>query len=230
MRRHRFSGRREVAIGLGTYAVYLLVRRFVYTDGGRRRAQRNGERLIQLERRLRLEIEPQLQRRFLPRRRTVAVLNTLYVTLNVVLTVGTLMELYRRRHSEFHRLRRAAAFGVLACQPISAAFPTAPPRSHDHFVDTIRELSGLNLDEGFVAQLFNPIAAFPSIHIVFAVVTAAGLAELAPSPAARALARGYPFAVAWMVFVTANHYVLDAVGGGAVALAGLRLSRRVENG
>jgi hypothetical protein len=229
VRRRCFSGRREVAIGLGTYAVYLLVRRCVFTDRGRRRAQRNAQRLIELERRLGLEVEARLQQRLLPRRRTIAALNVLYVTLNVLLTVGTLMELYRRRHPQFHRLRRAAALGVLACQPAFAAFPTAPPRSHDHLVDTIKDVSGFELDEGFVAQLYNPIAAFPSIHIVFAAVTSAGLAELASSPATRALARGYPLAVAWMIFVTANHYVLDAVGGGAVALASLRISRLLES-
>jgi hypothetical protein len=228
VRRRRFSGRREVAIGLGTYAVYLLVRRCVFTERGRRRAQRNARRLIELERRLRIEIEPRLQRGLLPRRRTIAVLNVLYVSLNVLLTVGTLIELYRRRHPDFHRLRRAAALGVLACQPVFATFPTAPPRSHDHLVDTIKDVSGFDLDEGFVAQLYNPIAAFPSIHIVFAVVTAAGLAELAPTPGTRALACSYPLAVAWMIFVTANHYVLDAVVGGAVAFAGLRVSRLLD--
>ena len=48
------------------------------------------------------------------------------------------------------------------------------------------------------------------------------------SPFARALAPAYPPAVAFVIFATANHYVLDAVAGAALGLAGLRLSRALE--
>ena len=41
----------------------------------------------------------------------------------------------------------------------------------------------------------------------------------------RALAPAYPPLVAAVVFVTANHYVLDAVAGAAIAAGALRLSR-----
>ena len=52
-RRNRsFSGRREVAIGLGVYALYLLVARTKRSDRGRLEAARNAERVVALERRL----------------------------------------------------------------------------------------------------------------------------------------------------------------------------------
>ena len=38
----RFSRRREVAIGLGVYAVYLTVRHLVVNEEGRRKAARNA--------------------------------------------------------------------------------------------------------------------------------------------------------------------------------------------
>jgi hypothetical protein len=34
--------------------------------------------------------------------------------------------------------------------------------------------------------------------------------------------------VAFVIFATANHYVLDAVAGAALGLAGLRLARALE--
>jgi hypothetical protein len=171
--RGKFSGRREAAIGLGVYAVYLAVRHLVVNDEGRRKAARNAERIVALERRLGIHAEPELQALLLPRRRFVAVLNVAYVTLNVGLTVGWLMRLYK----------------------------------------------------GLIARLYDPIAAMPSIHITYAVVTAAGIAETSRSPLARALAPVYPPAVAFIIFATANHYVLDAVAGAALGLAGLRLAR-----
>jgi hypothetical protein len=222
--RRRFSGRREAAIGLGVYAVYLAVRHLVVNDEGRRKATRNADRIVALERRLGIHVEPELQALLLPRRRVVAVLNVAYVTLRGA-HVGWLMRLYGRRDPEFHRLRRAAALATLGAQPVFLLFPTAPPRTLDHFVDTIADVSGVDLDRGFIARLYDPIAAMPSIHITYAVVTAAGIVETSRSPLARALAPAYPPAVGFVIFATANHYVLDAVAGAALGLVGLRLAR-----
>lgn len=221
----RFSGRYEVALGLGVYALYLLASRRKRSERGRRRAASNAERVVALEQRLGLDVESQLQALVLPRRRLLAVLNVAYVTLNVGLTVGWLMRLYGRRDPEFHRLRRAAVLTTLGAQPIFVLFPCAPPRSLEGFVDTIADVSGIDLDSGIVAQLYDPLAAMPSIHVAYAVVTAAGIAATSGSPVARALAPTYPPLVALVVFMTANHYVLDAVAGAALGGLALRLAR-----
>jgi hypothetical protein len=221
----RFSGKREVAIGLGVYALYLLASRRKRGEAGRLQAAKNAERVVALERRLGIHVEPKLQELLLPHRRVLGILNVAYVVSNAALTVGWLMRLYSRRHPEFHRFRRAAVITTLACQPIFYFFPCAPPRSLDHFVDTIADVSGLDLDSGAVAQLYDPLAAMPSIHVAYAVVTAAGIESASESGVLRALAPAYPPLVAAVVFVTANHYVLDAVAGAAVAGVALRLAR-----
>jgi hypothetical protein len=87
----RFSGRREVAIGLGVYALYLLASRRKRGEAGRLRAARNAERVVALERRLRIHAEPRLQAVLLPHRRVLGVLNVAYVVSNAALTVGWLM-------------------------------------------------------------------------------------------------------------------------------------------
>lgn len=221
-----FSRGREVAIGLGVYSAYLAVRQVKLRRGARSAAERNAERVVALEERLGIHVEPALQRALLPRRRLVAVLNVAYVTLNVGLTVGWLMALFRRRDPEFHRLRRAAVLTTLGAQPVFLLFPLAPPRTLDGFVDTIESVSGVSLDRGLVAELYDPIAAMPSIHVAYAVVTAAGLRSAARNPWARRLAPGYPPAVALVVFATANHYVVDAAAGWALARLALRLAGR----
>jgi hypothetical protein len=210
------------------YAAYLTVRHLVVNERGRFKASRNAERIVALERRIGIHVEPGLQALLLPRRRLVAVLNVAYVTLNVGLTVGWLMRLFRRRDPEFHRLRRAAALATLGAQPAFLLLPTAPPRKLDHFVDTIADVSGVDLDDGLIARLYDPIAAMPSIHIAYAVVTAAGIAQTSRSPLARALAPAYPPVVAFVIFSTANHYVLDAIAGAGLGIAALRLARALE--
>jgi hypothetical protein len=221
----RFSGRREVAIGLGVYALYLLVRHLALRGDGRGRADRNAERIVAFERGLGLHVEPELQRMLLPYRRVIHGLNLGYAVANVGLTVGWLMRLYFTRHPEYHRYRRATVMTTLLAQPFFLFLPTAPPRSRDHLVDTILEVSGIDLDSGVIAKLYHPLAAMPSIHVAYAVVTSSGLAATSRSPAVRRLAPGYPPLVSLVVLVTANHYVLDAVVGAAVGVAGLRLSR-----
>lgn len=227
-RARRYSTRREVALGLGVYAAYLLVRRAVVNDRGRAAATANARRIVTLERSLGLHVEPQLQALLLPQRRLIAVLNVAYVTLNVGLTVGWLIRLFRGKHPQFHRLRRAAVLTTLGAQPIFLFFPVAPPRTLEEFVDTIEEVSGIDLDRGLVAQLYDPIAAMPSIHVAYAIVTASGIAATSDSGIARALAPAYPPVVAAVVFATANNYVLDAVAGALLAGLGLRAARAFD--
>ncbi len=177
-RARSFSGRREATIGLGMYAIYLLVRAAVVNDSGRAQARRNAERIVAAERSLRIHVEPKLQQVLLPRTRLIAVLNVTYAVANVGLSVGWLTRLFFRRRPEFHRLRRAAVLTTLGAQPVFLLFPTAPPRTLDHFVDTIAEVSGFDLDSGLIAKLYDPIAAMPSIHVAYAVVTATGIGML----------------------------------------------------
>jgi PAP2 superfamily len=218
----RFSGRREAALGLGAYAFYLGVRALVLHESGRRRARENAQRVVRLERRLGLDVEPRVQELMLGRRRALAVLNVSYVSLNVALTVGWLWLLFRRRDPEFHRLRRAAVLSLLGACPVFLAFPCAPPRTLDGFVDTVGTI--FDMDGRFVRYVYNPIAAMPSIHLAFAVVTAAGLRRRARSRAVRAFGLAYPPAVFATVVVTANHYVLDGIAGSALAAIALRVA------
>jgi PAP2 superfamily protein len=100
--------------------------------------------------------------------------------------------------------------------------PRDPPRALDGFVDTVNDV--LDMDSGLVAQVYNPIAAMPSIHCAFAVVTGAAMARTARSPFVRDLGRVYPIAVFGTVLATANHYVLDGIAGSGLALLALRVS------
>jgi len=225
-----FSVRREVAVGLGVYAVYLLVRRLALSGDGEARADRNARRIVDLERRLGMHVEPRLQQLVLPRRRFIAILNLAYATLNVGLTVAWLMRLFLRRDPHYHLYRRAAVIAVLGAQPFFLVFPVAPPRKLDHLVDTIAEVSGVDLDTGLISKLYHPLAAMPSIHVTIAVVTAAGIAATSPRPWVRRLAPAYPPLVAGVVFVTANHYVLDAAVGGVLGKLSLRLARALGRG
>ena len=155
--------RREVTLALVVYGLYLLVRAVVLRSDGRARARRNAERIVAAQERLGIGIEPALQRAVLRFPRTVHGLNIGYAAFNVTLTVGWLVLLYRRRDPGYHELRRACQGAYVAAQPIFLLFPTEPPRALEGFVDTMSEVSGLDLEHPVLVRLYNPVAAMPSL-------------------------------------------------------------------
>ncbi len=224
MRPGRFSGRREVAIGLGTYVAYLAARALVVSPAGRRQARRNAERILRLERRLGIAVEPAVQGLALRRPRVLRAAGAGYAVFNVGLTVGWLVTLFRRRDPDYHRLRRAAVLAHAGALPVFVLAPTAPPRTLEGFVDTLAAVSGVDLEHPLLVRLYNPIAAMPSQHLSFAVVTAGLLAERSRSPGVRLVARAYPPLVALVVVATGNHFVLDVAAGAGLGALARRLS------
>jgi hypothetical protein len=215
----RFALRREVTLGLLVYAVYLAVRWLVLRGDGRARARRNAERVVALERRLGIDVEPALQQAVLRFPRVVHGLNVGYGLFNVGLTVGWLIVLYRRRDPGYHRLRRACLLAHVGAQPVFLLFPTEPPRALDGFVDTLSDVSGLDLEHPFLVRFYNPVAAMPSLHVAFAVLTGSAIAERGRSGPAKVAGYCYPAVVTAVVAATGNHYLLDAVGGAALGAA-----------
>jgi hypothetical protein len=220
----RFSLRREVTLGLAVYALYLVVARLVLRRDGRARARRNAERIVALEGRMGMHVEPAVQRTLLRYPRLVHGLNVGYGLFNVTLTVGWLVLLYRRRDNGYHRFRRTCLLTHVGAQPAFYLLPTAPPRVLDGFVDTLSELSGLDLEHPLLVRFYNPVAAMPSLHVAFAVVTGAEIAERTDSLLVKSAARAYGPLVATVVAGTGNHYVLDAIAGAALGTAVRRLS------
>jgi hypothetical protein len=214
-----FSLRREVTLGLAVYGLYLLVSRLVLRRYGRARARRNAERVVALEDRLGLGIEPAIQLALLRFPRVVHGLNVGYGLFNVTLTVGWLVLRFRRRDESYHRLRRSCLLAYVGAQPVFFLFPTAPPRVLDGFVDTLSEVSGLDLEHPFLVRFYNPVAAMPSLHVAFAVATGAEIADRTSSATLKAAARAYAPLVAVVVMGTGNHYLLDAVAGAALGAA-----------
>jgi hypothetical protein len=171
-------------------------------------------------------VEPAFQAVAMRRRRAVPVLNAAYVGANVALTIGLLATLLRRRDPRYRSLRTSVAGSMLAAQAPFLVFPTAPPRRLDGFVDTIRDVSSVDLDGGAVSCLFNPVAAMPSIHMAWAVVSAEALRACSRRRGARAAAAVYPPAVAATVLATGNHFVADVAAGAALGWGALRVTRR----
>jgi membrane-associated phospholipid phosphatase len=105
-----------------------------------------------------------------------------------------------------------------------ALFPVAPPRMLDlGLVDTVTEQS--NAYRALQPPgLTNQYAAFPSLHAGWNVLVGIVLVLAFANWLVRAVAITLPCLMAVAVVVTANHFIVDVIGGIALILLGLGIA------
>ena len=87
------------------------------------------------------------------------------------------------------------------------------------FIDTVTDLTPVSLTHtsASMSALFNPYAAVPSMHVAFALMIGWPLARLTRHSAVRVMWLVYPFLMTFVIVVTANHFILDALLGALTA-------------
>jgi PAP2 superfamily len=123
-----------------------------------------------------------------------------------------------RRH--FARLRNVMLLTNLLALAGYELYPMSPPRLttgliyNGHrfvFQDTMRHILGTGKLNGTPIG-YNPLSAMPSLHVAWAIIMGVTLILLARNPLLRAFGAVYPVLMVFTVVVTANHYVMDAIG------------------
>ena len=212
---------RQIGLFGGAYALYQLVRGLVNSDDAPWRAARNATRIIDLERRWHVFVEPQIQHWALGLHRLMDFAAWFYVNGNLAITGGALLWIYLRRNESFYCVRNMFMIAMAIALVGYAVFPTAPPRLMPQwgFTDVVRLYTGVSAEHGVPAALLNLYAAVPSMHVCFALMIAAAMVRLSSRPMARLVWALYTPFVVFVVITTGNHYLTDCVLG--VATAGL---------
>jgi len=210
---------RQVALFAAAYLLYRLSRGLVNEAGVAAAAFDNARELIALERALGLFVEPSVQAFVAGERWLVDLSSWLYINAQTSVTLGALAWLYLFRNSSFYFVRNMFLVAFAIALVGYAAYPTAPPRFLPEwgFFDAVAEFTGIPSDSVAVDALFNPYAAVPSMHVGFAVMIGVPLARLVRTPAAKAFWSLYPLLVTFVIVVTANHFIADAVLGALTA-------------
>ena len=217
--------REAVLIGLAILA-YFGIRNL--TAGSPDAAFDNAHRIVDLEERLGIAWEDELQGLVIDYGLLVNAVNWAYIWLHwpVILTAAVLLFLVRR--DRYVLLRNAlfvsGAIGFL----FFALVPVAPPRLLDlGLQDTVTEHS-----YAYRALqppgLTNQFAAFPSLHSGWNLLVGIVLFLAFTSLWVRAFAVVMPVAMALAVVMTANHFVIDVAAGVVVVLFGLAVALAIE--
>lgn len=206
------------------YGVYELTRGTI--DGSWASAQRNAEAIVRFEERLGMFWEWDLQRWAQALPGMPAVLGAAYVGLHVFGTVAALVWVYRRHREHFALVRTVVVAASGLALVVYVVFPTAPPRLAGlGFVDTVTQHTGVNLNSELLGQLYNPIAAVPSLHFGYALIVGVAVAALSCRGVVRALGALYPASMLFVIVATGNHFWLDAAAGALVVAASWFVAR-----
>ena len=212
----------EVALVASAYVAYAFARDFVY-ENRVLPAFDNACEIVGLERTLGIFKEPVLQDWLLSTSPEIVYLfNWFYILgyLPVVLTVGVFLYLTNRQ--TYRRYRTISLTTLAIGLIIYELYPLAPPRMMIAlgFVDTFQVLGPSEYHTTSDAMLYNPYAAFPSIHFGLAFV--ASLAFLRSKRVIwKTLALVYLVLMLMAIVVTGNHYFVDALA--AIAVVGLAI-------
>ena len=210
---------RQVALFAAAYLGYRLVRGLV--EGDANAAFAHARELISFERTLHLFVEPSVQAWGSGSRVLMDFSSWLYVNAQTTVTVSALVYLYVRHNRNFYFVRNMFMIAMAIALVGYTVFPTAPPRFMPEwgFIDSVSDFTGVHVSHASASMsaLFNPYAAVPSMHVAFALMIGWPLARLVRHRAARVLWFVYPFLMAFVIVVTANHFIVDALLGALTA-------------
>ena len=223
------------------YAVYTAIRdQFGSAAVGTTHALHNAERVIRLERSLGIFHEQAIQHWFLAWPGLIRLMNLYYGSLHFVVPIVVLVVLFHRWPDDYRLWRNTLAATTGLALIGFSLFPLMPPRLlcdctygagaglHYGFVDTLVRFGGSwSFDSGAMKDVSNQYAAMPSLHVAWALWCTLVLVPRLRSTWAKALAVAYPAVTVVAVVVTANHYLLDAVGGALTLAVGFVVGRAV---
>jgi hypothetical protein len=168
--------------------------------------------------------EPRIQSAIVNHDWIVNLANWVYIWGHWPVIAAVALWLYRSQPDRYRLTRNALLVSGGIGLVIFTVFPVAPPRLAEMgLVDTVVQRSNFY----HVLQppaLTNQYAALPSLHFGWNLLIGIALIRGATHPAGKALGVLLPTAMFAAVVLTANHYLIDTVAGGTLALVGLRIA------
>lgn len=213
-----------------TYAAYQKVR-LAATGGsnaeGRARAEAHGQQILDLERRLHLDIEHWANHAVVEVAWLRDFFDFYYTSFHFVVPLSVLAVLYWRRPVDYRWARASLGFTTLLALVGFWLYPLAPPRLMPSLgvIDTVHGVQDFSKpDYGTLTALTNQYAAMPSLHFGWSLWCGLVIAIVAPKWWLKTLGLLHPLFTATAIVATGNHWVLDAVGGALVVGGGFGLA------
>jgi hypothetical protein len=227
---------RQLALLGLTYLAYTVVRGMV--EGRATAAFQHARDVINIERTLHLFVEPSIQAWATSSHFLMTVSSWIYINAQTSVTLGALAYLYVVHNRSFYFVRNMFLIAMALALAAYYVFPTAPPRFLPEwgFVDSVSHFAHVGDSSSTLAAssgglnptgLVNLYAAVPSMHVAFALMIALPLSALSRWRVSRVLWLLYPLLITFVIIVTANHFISDAILGALTALASAAGARAI---
>jgi hypothetical protein len=223
----------EIALIGISYYVYTLTRLAApaHEDG----AENRGWAILHFEHYVGINFEHTVNHAVYNIKWLIFSMNVYYATLHFIVPIAVLLWVYWK-FPDHYRSLRTVMFAMTGLALIGFYFYSlAPPRllGGGDFIDTFKLLNPwgqTSATSDGVAGMSgtNEFAAMPSLHIGWSTWCAIAIAHLAERRWVKVLGIAYPFATFAVIISTANHYVLDAVGGLVVLGLGFLVQRLLQ--
>jgi hypothetical protein len=221
----------EIAFILLSYWVYSLIRNAVPIH--ETPAFQHSRSVLDAEKTLHIDIELTINKlvdavRWGGWHYLANVSNYYYAVMHFIIVIAVLLWVYVK-HPMNYRSTRTALYATNGLAAIGFWFyPLAPPRLmvSPHYIDTVVKYHTWgSWGSGSVSKISNQFAAMPSLHIGWSLWAGITIFMLTRRWWLRALGLAYPLATFFVIIGTANHFVLDAVGGVVVLICGFGIQR-----
>lgn len=214
----RGSGFRELLL----FIAFLLFQRWSrkIAIGDKETAFENAYWIVDLEKAWNIYYEVPIQQFFIKNELLMEVLNHAYMKLHIPVTIIFFVWLFQKKKKYFFFVRNGFLIANVVTLFFYIGFPCAPPRMLTElgFVDSLLEVSNINLYEGWKSKVFNQYAAVPSMHAGNALLIGIVTYLVHEEGWVRFLAVLYPIFVTFLIVVTGNHFFVDAILGWVIVL------------
>ena len=208
----------EVALYVGAYLVYVFSRGLVFDDP-RGVGIVNGERIVALQENLGFLWEPGWQAWAIEHVRGLVVfLNWAYIITYWPVILGLAIVLFLRHRRRYYYFRTVVLLDLIAALLCFSLFPVASPFAIPsvNLTDTIQAFGPTFYGTDSMAIFYNTSAAMPSLHFSWTVILGVYWWRSLPKPF-KAAGIIYPMLTFFAITLTGNHFILDAIVGGALA-------------
>lgn len=212
--------RELLIIGIG-YGLYTIIQHHINVSPAP--PMRHAAAILGFERHVGMAVEQPLNAVLVAHPSLASAANFYYVVMHEVATPAVIFWVFRARRAAYPYARFLLAVPTLIGFTLYYVVPVAPPRllPDAHLVDTMgRFASPGSYSADPMAHNAAEFAAFPSLHLAWALWCGLMVCWLCRRWYVRVLAICYPMCTAVVVLATANHYLIDLAGGVAVIAFG----------
>ncbi|MER7465266.1 bifunctional glycosyltransferase 87/phosphatase PAP2 family protein [Streptomyces sp. NPDC097981] len=206
------------------YSLYSHIR--AAAPSSRSLAEGHGSQIHAVERALGIGIEHAVNHAVVNTPWLAKFFNFYYTSFHFVVPLTILAVLYWRRPGDYRWARAALGLATVLALFGFWLYPLAPPRLMPGlgFIDTVHGPQDLAHPQyGAMTAISNQYAAMPSLHFGWSLWCGIVIITLAPKGWQKLLGALHPLITVCAIVATANHWVLDAVGGAVVVGAGFGL-------